>query len=47
MQKDLEKKTVSSIDKEIVKLRQINKIGKIPDGPLLITVNEYLDDQCN
>lgn len=34
-------KTVSGIDKEIVELRQINKIRKIPDGPRLITVNEY------
>lgn len=37
----------SGIDKEIVELRQINKIRKIPDGPRLITVNEYLDDQCD
>lgn len=34
-------KTVSGIDKEIVELRQLNKIRKIPDGPRLITVNEY------
>lgn len=40
-------KTVSGIDKEIVELRQLNKMRKIPDGPRLITVNEYSDDQCN
>lgn len=34
-------KTVSGIHKEIVELRQLNKIRKIPDGPRLITVNEY------